>query len=188
MKISKVGIILKHDSSEPRQIGSEMADWFRQREIEAVIDRIEADMDILVILGGDGTLLHVAEQASRLKIPVVGVNLGSLGFLTEVEVGNRYEAIEEIMTGSVGGMVFTPINLLIGAVLMETAIVMVLLSRILDYRWNRITNIISGIIHTLAVCASTFVGTPGLYYVFFGSIEVITTISIVAIAWKWKET
>ena len=62
--------------------------------------------------------------------------------------------IQEILTGSVEGLTFTPVFLLIGAILMETAIVMVLLSRILKYRWNRITNITAGIIHTLAVSAS----------------------------------
>ena len=66
MNINKVGIILKQDSSEPRQIGDEMVSWFSERSIKAFIDRIDEDMDILVILGGDGTLLHVAEQASRL--------------------------------------------------------------------------------------------------------------------------
>ena len=95
--------------------------------------------------------------------------------------------IEQIMTGSVEGMVFTPIFLLVGAILMETAIIMVLLSRILNYKWNRRTNIGSGIIHTLAVSSSMFVGTPGLYYLFFGTIEIITTISIIVIAWRWKE-
>ena len=95
--------------------------------------------------------------------------------------------IQEIMTGGVGGMTFTPLFLLVGAILMETAIVMVLLSRILNHKWNRITNIIAGIIHTLAVSASTLVGTPALYYVFFATIEIITTISIIVIAWRWKE-
>ncbi|MEN8142486.1 MAG: NAD(+)/NADH kinase, partial [Thermodesulfobacteriota bacterium] len=91
MKIRKVGIILKHDSTEARQIGLEMAEWFAARAIEAVIDQIFEDMNLLVILGGDGTLLHVAYQAGRYKIPVVGVNLGSLGFLTEVAVKDRFE-------------------------------------------------------------------------------------------------
>lgn len=101
MKISKVGIILKHDSTESRQIGNEMVEWFASHSIEAVKDQILEDMDLLVILGGDGTLLHVAYQAGRYKIPVVGINLGSLGFLTEVAVENRYEALEKIINGSV---------------------------------------------------------------------------------------
>mgnify|MGYP001361829626 CR=1 FL=1 len=94
--------------------------------------------------------------------------------------------IAEIMTGGVGGMTFTPLFLLIGAVLMETAIVMVLLSRILNYKWNRITNILAGIIHTLAVSASLFVGSLAWYYAFFATIEIITTLFIIRIAWKWK--
>jgi NAD+ kinase len=101
MKINKVGIILKQDSGEALRIGIELTDWLQERGVTGVIDQITADMDLLVILGGDGTLLHVAYQASRYKIPVVGVNLGSLGFLTEVSVANRYEALEKILAGSV---------------------------------------------------------------------------------------
>src|SRR5210317_109721 len=74
------------------------------------------------------------------------------------------ERLNEFMTGVVGGMTITPLFLFFGAILMETAIVMVLLSRILKYKWNRITNIASGILHTLAVSASLFVGTPELFY------------------------
>ncbi|MDH5298302.1 MAG: NAD(+)/NADH kinase [Desulfobulbaceae bacterium] len=100
MKIRKVGIILKKESPEPERIGRELAAWFAQRSVSAVIDAISDDMDMVVILGGDGTLLHVADQASRLGIPVVGVNLGALGFLTEVAVDERYEALAAILAGS----------------------------------------------------------------------------------------
>ncbi|NTV13773.1 MAG: NAD(+)/NADH kinase [Desulfobulbaceae bacterium] len=99
MKIAKVGIILKHGSELPRQIGAEIAAWFAARGVASETDCISADMDILVILGGDGTLLHVAEQAAHFQIPVVGVNLGSLGFLTEIAVKERFEALEQIMAG-----------------------------------------------------------------------------------------
>jgi len=70
------------------------------------------------------------------------------------------ELLEELMTGMVGGIQLTPVFLLGGAILMETAIVMVFLSRVLKYRANRLANIISGAIHTLAVFLSMFVGTP----------------------------
>ena len=93
----------------------------------------------------------------------------------------------ELMTGSINGVDFTQGFLLIMAILMETAIIMVLLSRIWSYKPNRIANIITGIIHTLAVFLSMFVGSgPSLHYIFFGIIEMITTISIIVIAWKWK--
>jgi hypothetical protein len=72
------------------------------------------------------------------------------------------------------------------AVLMETAIAMVLLSRVLKYRANRLANIIAGIIHTAAVFLSMFVGTPALYYIFFATIEISCTLFIVWYAWKWS--
>lgn len=101
MLIRKAGIILKHGTELPRQIGAEIVAWFAEKGIVAEIDRIDADMDILVILGGDGTLLHVADQAARYRIPVVGVNMGSLGFLAEIAVDERYEALEQILAGAV---------------------------------------------------------------------------------------
>lgn len=99
MKVNKVGIILRHDSEEPKKIAKELCDWFSIRSICTVIDQVSEDMDLLVILGGDGTLLHVAEQASRFSIPVVGINLGALGFLTEVASSERFEALEAILSG-----------------------------------------------------------------------------------------
>jgi NAD+ kinase len=51
--------------------------------------------DVLIVLGGDGTLLHIAEAASKNKKPVIGINLGNLGFLTEAPVGELKELLEE---------------------------------------------------------------------------------------------
>ena len=99
MKIRKVGIICKKDSSAALGMSRELLPWLAERGIVAEIDIIADDMDLLIILGGDGTLLHVAEQASRLQVPVVGVNLGDLGFLTEVAVSERYEVLEGIFAG-----------------------------------------------------------------------------------------
>ncbi len=101
MQIRKAGIILKRDSPEPQRIGEELVEWFSAKGIETVVDDITPDLDILVILGGDGTLLHVADMASRYDIPVVGVNLGDLGFLTEVAVSERFEVLESILAGSI---------------------------------------------------------------------------------------
>ncbi|OGQ86347.1 MAG: hypothetical protein A2512_05230 [Deltaproteobacteria bacterium RIFOXYD12_FULL_56_24] len=99
MKIRKVGIICKKDSSAALGMSMELLPWFGEQGIAAEVDTIADDMDLLIILGGDGTLLHVAEQASRLQVPVVGVNLGDLGFLTEVAVSERYEVLEGILAG-----------------------------------------------------------------------------------------
>jgi hypothetical protein len=93
--------------------------------------------------------------------------------------------LKEMITGTVGGLEMTQGFLLGAAILMETAIVMVVLSRVLKYRANRWANIISGIIHTAAVFLSLFVGTPAMYYTFFATIEIACTLLIVWYAWKW---
>ena len=94
-----VGIITKLDSPRVQQLGSEVAAWFGRQGIEARLDSIEPAMDLLVILGGDGTLLHVADRASRHDIPVIGINLGNLGFLTEVAEDEMYQALGEVVAG-----------------------------------------------------------------------------------------
>ena len=71
-------------------------------------------------------------------------------------------------------------------VLVETAIVMTLLSRILKYSANRWANIIVGVINTVAVLASLLVAVPALYYAFFATIEIATTLVIIWYAWMWK--
>lgn len=72
------------------------------------------------------------------------------------------------------------------ALLMETAIAMVLLSRLLNRRLNRILNVAVGVINTLAVAGSLFVGKPVSYYLFFSVIEIACTCFIVWRAWRWK--
>jgi len=75
---------------------------------------------------------------------------------------------------------------LVFAILMETAIAMVLLSRFLKYGANRWANIIAGIFHTALVAWSLTGGTPQLFYVFFASIEIVCTLFIVLYSWKWR--
>lgn len=101
MIIRKVGIIPRKSSPEIKQVGRELIEWLEARGISAGMDTISPEVDMLVILGGDGTLLHVASQAAELDIPVVGVNLGDLGFLTEITAGEMYKALESILAGDI---------------------------------------------------------------------------------------
>jgi hypothetical protein len=101
--------------------------------------------------------------------------------------GKDPEALKQLITGSVGSLQMNEGFLLGAAILMETSIAMVLLSRVLKYRANRWANIIAGIINTAAVSLSLFAtGTmPALYYMFFAAIEIPCTLFIVWYAWKW---
>jgi len=77
------------------------------------------------------------------------------------------------------------VALLGAAILVETAIAMVLLSRMLKYRANRWANIIVGAVNTLAVLASLLIATPAAYYAFFAVIEIATALVIIWYAWRW---
>ena len=97
MKIRKAGIILKKGFKKPRKIGGEIINWFAGKGVETVVDQVTKDLDIIIILGGDGTLLQISDKASRYGIPVMGINLGSLGFLKAVSVRERFEALELLL-------------------------------------------------------------------------------------------
>ncbi|WP_028579192.1 NAD(+)/NADH kinase [Desulfogranum japonicum] len=99
MNIRLAGIVTRPDSPDVEQVGHELVRWFDDRGIQASLNTISEDMDILIVLGGDGTLLHVARQASTNDIPVLGVNLGNLGFLTEVAADEMYYSLETVLAG-----------------------------------------------------------------------------------------
>jgi hypothetical protein len=87
--------------------------------------------------------------------------------------------IRKIMNGAP----MPPGGLLVGAILMETAIAMVILSRVLSYKINRLVSIIIAVINILAVIT----GGQGLYYWFFAAVEVVSMLLIIWFAWKWPK-
>jgi hypothetical protein len=72
------------------------------------------------------------------------------------------------------------------AVLMETSIAMVILSRVLKYGANRWANIIVGAINTAVVFSTLFTTPPAPFYVFFATIEIVCTLVIIWYAWTWR--
>jgi hypothetical protein len=92
---------------------------------------------------------------------------------------------KDLLSGYVGGIQITQGFVLVGAVLMETAIAMVLLSRVLPYRAGRWTNIIVGVIQTASV-AWSMSGETNVFMMFFAAIEIACTLFIVWYAWTWR--
>lgn len=83
--------------------------------------------------------------------------------------------------------ILSPVMLLGVAIFLETAMVMIVLSRMLKYGANRWINIAVALLHTLGLVASLFVGTPTIFYIFFVAIEIPTLLFIVRYAWTWPE-
>jgi hypothetical protein len=97
------------------------------------------------------------------------------------------EFVQKFISGYIGPIQITQGFVLITAILMETAIAMALLSRILKYGANRWANIGAGILHTAFVFLSLSGGTT-LYYAFFATIEIACTLFIIWYAWTWRNT
>ncbi len=110
----KVGIIAK-PKKPADQVVKELVSWLKERNIEAILDEDTAILaglesqykksdipeisDFIVVLGGDGTLLSVARLVYRNDVPILAVNLGSLGFLTEITLDELYPMLEKVIEG-----------------------------------------------------------------------------------------
>jgi hypothetical protein len=95
-------------------------------------------------------------------------------------------AWKQFQAGQVGSIHITQGFVLVGAILMETAIAMVLLARVLPYRANRWANLIVGVIQTVEVAWSlTGPVYSNLFYFFFAAIEIACTLFIIWYAWTW---
>lgn len=101
LAVKRAGIITKPDDAESAACAGRLGEWFARRQIETILDSITADLDILLVLGGDGTMLHIAEKAALHAIPVVGINLGYLGFLTEFTALEAENTLAALLAGPV---------------------------------------------------------------------------------------
>lgn len=96
------------------------------------------------------------------------------------------QVLRQFIAGDVDGLVVDRAFLLGAAFLMEVPIAMTLLARFLPDRANRWANIGAGTFKTVVVIASLFVGSPAAYYGVFSAFELVTTVAIVVIAWRWR--
>jgi NAD+ kinase len=112
--MKKIGIISKTGISEPVTILKELLPWLRQKGYETFIDvetasvlniegfarsQIPSLSDLIIVLGGDGTLISTCRLVADKGVPVLGVNIGGLGFLAEIPVEKLYEMLEMVLTG-----------------------------------------------------------------------------------------
>jgi len=112
--IRSIGIISKKGRPEPIEILKELLSVIKSLDINFYLDSETAEKvglqglpvkeipeksELIIVLGGDGTLLSVARLVGRREVPILGVNLGTLGFLTDVSRRELKESIERIIKG-----------------------------------------------------------------------------------------
>jgi len=112
-----VGIVSKPNKAEVAEVMPQLMDWLRSNGRDFVVDPETAvhaggvravsrqemanlDLEFLIVLGGDGTFLSAARAVAKSGTPIVGVNLGALGFLTEIPIEELYATLEGIERGS----------------------------------------------------------------------------------------
>ncbi len=115
--IGTVGIISRPRREDIARVVPPLVAWLRSHDVKVVCDsettgcigalagdtqereHLALCSDLLIVLGGDGTLLSAARMAAERKVPILAVNLGGLGFLTTVSQDEIYVILEEIFTG-----------------------------------------------------------------------------------------
>lgn len=96
-------------------------------------NRIPEDAFCMLVLGGDGTILQAARDVSGKNIPLIGVNLGTLGYMTEIEISNLEEAMERLVNGDFASesrmMLQGTVDLQQGEPIVESALNDIVISR-----------------------------------------------------------
>ena len=112
--MKKIGIICKSGRREPREILRELLPWLRGKGYETFVEQEAADalniegfsrdliastVDVVFVLGGDGTMLSVSRAVAARSVPILGINLGSMGFMAEINKDELYEVVDRILSG-----------------------------------------------------------------------------------------
>jgi NAD+ kinase len=113
--MKRIGIFAKRNHPDAAALAREVALWLEARGLQIEVEEsLATDMewragipgklipevvDLVIVLGGDGTLISVARLIGKLEKPIFGVNLGSLGFLTEITRSELFPVLEEVIAG-----------------------------------------------------------------------------------------
>ncbi len=113
----RIGVVGKYDSRNLRQPLLTLISFLQQRQLDVVLDQRSAEVlqlpgvrmvaledigahaDLVIVLGGDGTLLNAARVLADHAVPLIGINLGQLGFLTDIPAQHMQRMLEEILEG-----------------------------------------------------------------------------------------
>jgi NAD+ kinase len=113
--VKNIRLFCKQRPKVSQKVVSDLAQWLRTRDCNLYMDQDTADLigetatcsqeeipqnsDLIIVLGGDGTLLNVARIAHPHCVPILGVNFGTLGFLTETTLDDLYPTLQSVING-----------------------------------------------------------------------------------------
>ncbi len=95
--INRISLILKKDASRPMETAEILEEHLGHRGVSITRGSVDPESQAVVVLGGDGTLLHVAGLAYHLGLPLLGINVGSLGFITEIRLDEMKAALDSLV-------------------------------------------------------------------------------------------
>jgi NAD+ kinase len=97
----RVGIVHKVSSAEASETAVFVGRFLENKGVSVLVDEAEIgrDADLVVVLGGDGTLIHAQSLLAGRLVPILGVNMGNLGFMTEVPQDELYAMLELVLAG-----------------------------------------------------------------------------------------
>jgi NAD+ kinase len=96
MKLQRVAIVVHEGKPKADEVLQRLRSFFDEHQVTIA----DTDPDLVVSLGGDGTMLRAAQRAHAADAPLLGINLGRLGYLTEVDVSDMESALDSISDGS----------------------------------------------------------------------------------------
>lgn len=99
--MKKFGIIINETKDPRRDVTERIQKYLSRKGADCVVvnnaNELVEDVECMLVLGGDGTMLQAASKAAGKNIPMIGVNLGTLGYLAEVEIENLEDALEQLI-------------------------------------------------------------------------------------------
>jgi NAD+ kinase len=107
--IKRVGIVVKHNHDEALRTAHELSEWLETRDIDLAggpfnelraENKFDPTVDLVVVLGGDGTMISTARLVEDYEPLVLGINYGSLGYLTEFRIEEMFPAMEMMLSGN----------------------------------------------------------------------------------------
>ncbi len=103
--MKKVGIIFNEERKpEAKKPSVEIAEWLKGRGCEAYINPDESildrGLDFVVVVGGDGTILRIADKIAKFSISLIGVNFGHRGYLCDIGENEIFEKLEKMLQGN----------------------------------------------------------------------------------------